>query len=405
LTRLLYPEAFGLMSLVAAIMYGLEMLSDTGVGPAITRDKRGEDPDFLNTGWTIQVIRGVLLWLISCLIALPVAHFYGLPELAQLIPAVGLTTVLGGFSSTAFHTCRRRMEFGRLTVLEVSNEALGLLVTVVLTLIHPTVWALVGGWLVSRLFVTLASHVYLPGIRNRFRWEPTSVDVLIGFGKWIFLSSAFHFLAIQGDRMLLGHFLNMTQFGVYSIAVVLSEVLQSLATKIVRNVLFPAYSIVARDEAHRLRSVSYRARLAIDVTLVLPVAALIFLGGWVVQLLYDARYQEAGWIFQVLCVRVLMAATLTNSESCLVAMGHPQYGFTQSAGRAIWILCSIPICWHLMGIEGVVWAVALSELPVMVVLWIGMIRHHVFSLSCEIRSLLFACLGMLIGYGLLRIMP
>jgi len=114
LTRLLYPEAFGLMSLVAAIMYGLEMLSDTGVGPAITRDKRGEDPDFLNTGWTIQVIRGVLLWLISCLIALPVAHFYGLPELAQLIPAVGLTTVLGGFSSTAFHRGARAAGHGGL---------------------------------------------------------------------------------------------------------------------------------------------------------------------------------------------------------------------------------------------------------------------------------------------------
>jgi O-antigen/teichoic acid export membrane protein len=106
LTRLLFPEAFGVMSLVWVVMFGLGMLSDLGVGPAIIRDKRGEDPDFLNTAWTLQVIRGVVLLGIACLIAYPMATFYNEPDLAQLIPAAGLFALIAGFNSTAFHTCQ-----------------------------------------------------------------------------------------------------------------------------------------------------------------------------------------------------------------------------------------------------------------------------------------------------------
>lgn len=61
LTRLLFPEAFGLMALVQTFMTGLAMFSDIGIGPSIIQNRRGEDPDFLNTAWTIQIGRGVML--------------------------------------------------------------------------------------------------------------------------------------------------------------------------------------------------------------------------------------------------------------------------------------------------------------------------------------------------------
>ena len=101
LTRLLFPEVYGVMSLVWMVMYGLAMFSDVGLGPAIIRDKRGDDPVFLNTAWTVQAIRGAVLWGGSCLAASPMAAFYGQPELAQLIPVAGLTALIAGFNSTA----------------------------------------------------------------------------------------------------------------------------------------------------------------------------------------------------------------------------------------------------------------------------------------------------------------
>jgi O-antigen/teichoic acid export membrane protein len=131
----------------------------------------------------------------------------------------------------------------------------------------------------------------------------------------------------------------------------------------------------------------------------LPIAVITVLGGHIVDLLYDSRYHEAGWILQVLCVRLLLVATLSNSESCLVALGHPKYSLMENSVRAVAIFASIPVGWSLSGFKGVIWALALSEAAPLVVIWIAMIKHRLFSLAAELRSLLFVGLGLLLGWG------
>ena len=63
LTRILFPEAFGLMALVQVVLAGTEMFSDFGIRGSIVQSSRGDDPVFLNTAWTVQIGRGVLLGL------------------------------------------------------------------------------------------------------------------------------------------------------------------------------------------------------------------------------------------------------------------------------------------------------------------------------------------------------
>ena len=404
MTRLLFPEAYGVMSLVWAMLYGLQMFSDVGLAAAIIRDKRGDDPRFLNTAWTLSVCRGVLLSVLACLIAYPMSLYYHEPQLSRLLPVAGLTAIMAGFQSTAMFTCRRQIDLKRLTLLELATEIVMFIVLVTWAYLSPTVWALVGGAVVAQLFLTLATHAYLPGPRNRFQWERSSLLTLMNFGKWIFLSSAVYFLSTQGDRMLLGHYLDMAHLGVYGIAVLLSDAVQSLVLKINSGVLFPAFGRVVLNEPDRLRSFVSRTRLAIDVALVLPTAILMMLGGHVVALLYDVRYHEAGWMFRILCIRLLMVCTLSNSENCLVSLGHPQYSVMHNVLRAIWILGGIPLGWSRYGIEGVVWAVALSEIPVVVVIWAGMARHRMLSLKSELRSLVFVGTGALVGIGLLNLL-
>lgn len=53
LTRLLFPEAFGLMALIQVVIVGLTLFSDVGIAPSIAQSKRGDDRDFLDTAWTI----------------------------------------------------------------------------------------------------------------------------------------------------------------------------------------------------------------------------------------------------------------------------------------------------------------------------------------------------------------
>lgn len=399
MTRLLFPEVYGQMTLVWAVLTGLQMFADTGIVPTIIRDERGDDPAFLNTAFTTNVIRGALLWVMSCLIAEPLAAFYHQPALAQILPVTGLTALIHGFVSTALYTRRRHMDFKRLAIVDLANEIVTFVVLLIWAYFYRSVWALVGGAVVGQIFLVLASHLYLPGIRNKFRWERAALEKFMGFGKWIYLSSAVYFLSTQSDRFLLARYLDMAHLGVYGTATVLSGAILTVVLKINSDVLFPAYSRVVHEGTGRLRQAMLRTRLAIDAGMIFPIAATMILGSRIVGVLYDQRYHDAGWMLQILCVRLLLVATLSNSESCLIALGHPKYSFMQNAFRAVAMFVTIPIGWWLFEIKGVIWAVALSELPPLVVIWTGLIRYRMFSVVAESRSLLFAGLGALLGLG------
>lgn len=402
MTRLLFPEVYGLMTLVWAVLTGLQMFADTGIVASIIRDKRGDDPAFLNTAFTTNVIRGLVLWVISCLIAHPLASMYHQPALAQILPVTGLTALIHGFVSTAMFTRRRHMDFKRLAILDLSNEIVTFVVLVIWAYFSRNVWSMVAGAVIGQIFLVLASHVYLPGIRNKFRWDRSALVTFMSFGKWIYLSSMVYFLSTQSDRFLLGRYLDMIHLGVYGTATVLSGAILTVVLKINSDVLYPAYSRVVQEGTGRLRQVMLRTRLATDAGMILPIAVIMILGSRIVGILYDQRYHDAGWMLQILSVRLLLVATLSNGESCLVALGHPKYSFVLNACRAVAMFIAIPIGWWLWGIRGVIWAVALSEVPPLVVIWFGLIRHRLFSIAAESRSLLFAGLGALLGLGVLH---
>lgn len=403
LSRILFPEAYGLMAIVWAVLYTLDMLSDVGISNSIIRSARGGDPKFLNTAWTLKVVRGVILFCVACGVAYPLSLFYHQPQLALIIPLAGLTTLIEGFSSTNIYSNQRDMVYRHTALLEFTHDVVGLVGTLLWAYIMPNVWALIGGAIIARVYHVVASHLLLPGIRNKFCWDQNAFAEMLTFGKWIFFSSAIYLLYAQGDRLLLAKYLDARMLGVYSIAIMLSEAVSTVIFKLNNSVLYPALSRVANGEKHRLREVLYKSRLGTDAITVLPIAILMMIGSEVINLLYDSRYQAAGWMLQVLCVRLLMVAILTSSESCLFALGHSRYSVTQNIGRAAWLFIGVPLVWPLYGIEGVVWVIALTEVPVMIVLWSGLLKYKILSLRHEARSIAFIAIGCTIGYGLLQI--
>jgi O-antigen/teichoic acid export membrane protein len=399
MTRLLFPEVYGLMVLVWVVLFGLQMFADTGITATIIRDPRGDEPDFLNTAFTTNVLRGLLLWIVCCALAYPIASLYGQPSLAQLLPATGLTALVHGFVSTSIYVRRRHMDFKRLTILSLATELVTFAVVVSWAWFFPNVWAMVASAVAGEIFQVVASHLYLPGIRNRFRWDRSALDTFMVFGKWMYLSSVVYFLSTQGDRFMLGKYLDMPHLGIYGTATVLSGAIQTLVLKINSDVLYPAYSRVLAEGAERLKLVVRRVRLVGDLCMIVPIAMTMVLGPLIVDLLYDHRYHDAGWMLQVLCIRLLIVAVVSNGESCLVAMGQPKYGFVENLCRAIAIVIAIPLGWWWGGVHGVIWAIALSELAPLMVVWSAMIRHQMFDLAAELRSAIFVGVGVLLGLG------
>ena len=184
LTRLLFAEVFGLMALVSVLVQGVQMFSDVGIGPSIIRSKRANDPVFLDTLWTVQVVRGFGQWLVMGLLAWPFAKFYGDPQLLQMVPVIGLSAVILGFGSTKQYTQNRELRLGGLMIMELAAQAAGAAMMITLAYFMQSVWALVFGTLFNNLVRTALSFLILPGPNNRLRWEPEARAELFGFGRW-----------------------------------------------------------------------------------------------------------------------------------------------------------------------------------------------------------------------------
>ena len=150
LTRLLFPEVFGVMALVMVVLQGIKMFSDIGISTSVVRDERGDNPDYLNTAWTLQTMRGVAIWAISCALAYPASNLYEAPQLLALIPVIGLTAVIQGFNAPGILSLKRHMkvrqliswEFTTQLVTVVSDSSVGMAVQVYL---GDCCWRSIGG--------------------------------------------------------------------------------------------------------------------------------------------------------------------------------------------------------------------------------------------------------------------
>ena len=271
LSRLLVPESFGLMLLVSVLMTGLAMFSDVGISAIVVQSRRGDEPGFLNTVWTIQVIRGAVLTAFACLLAFPMAHFYGIPELRELIWAASLTALISGFNSIAMVSLQRHLQIKRHAIIEVSGQVWSTSATITLGLLYPTVWALVIGGLIGSLGRLVLTHAMTPEFRCRFKWERSSVSDLFDFGKWIFISSILFFLAGQSDRLIFGQLFSIGNLGVFSFAMVIATIPTQIIWRIGSAVVFPALSR-RRESETGLVPIYRRARLPLLVLGGFPVA-------------------------------------------------------------------------------------------------------------------------------------
>ena len=320
LTRLLFPEAFGLMALVSVVLVGLAMFSDVGVGPAISQHPRGDERAFLDTAFTINVVRGGVLWLLTCALAYPMAAFYEAPDLIWLLPVAGVTLLISGFNPTRIDTANRHLLLGRVTLLDLIAQIIGIAAMVVLAFVLKSVWALVIGAIIGSAAKLVIISFLLPGPANSFRWDRDAGRDLIRFGKWIFLSTACGFLLSQGDKAIFGAYLSLTELGIYNIGYFLASFPVLLAGAVVGRIMIPLY----RDHPPGASEANFtkmrRLRFGVTGGTLVLLAVLALSGVALVGVMYDARYAGAGAIVvAIACVQMPGVIGMTYDQSALAA--------------------------------------------------------------------------------------
>jgi len=399
LTRLLSPELYGIIAVAHVFHRGLGLLSDLGIEPGIIRSERSDDKTFLNTAWTLQVYRGLLLFLLSIAIAYPVSVFYNEKSLLFVLPALGTISIFQGFQSTSLAILNKELKQGKVTYVELISQLVSIAVMIVIAYLFRNIWALVLGAVISPIVKSIWSHFLPYRIKPSFKLEKTAVTELLSFGKWIFLSTAMMFLATQADRLLLGKLFPISLFGVYHIAAMYAELPKDIMNSLGNRVIYPLLSKFSELPRDEIRAKIAKARFKLLLPLILLVSGLTCFGDLLMEVLYDSRYIEAAWILPLLSLGIWPFVLHLTIDRILYVIGKPNYMALGNSIKFIYMLVSVPLFYKMGGPFGAVIAVMLNDIPVYISVNIGLRKEKLSLLKQDLLAT--GLLAILILSGLL----
>lgn len=372
MTRLLMPEAFGLLGFASLIITALTLFTDIGIMQSIVRDKDGEGPHFLRVAWTVKIVRsliisggvvavGIGIALLAPHVA-PAGTVYVDPRMPLLVALTSITTLMQGLESTNKDVSIRRMDYRRYTTVVVVAQAMSIATMIGFAWASPTVWALLAGMLSNNIYLCILSHIAFPGPRMKLVWDRAITNRLWDFGRWIMLSSTFTFIQSSADKFLLGALLTSTAFGLYVIAQVWTTAVRNVVLLLGDRVGFPAVSQVMRERPADLHRVYRRFHGAIDAMCVAGFLGLLFGSKFLIALLYTPDYDGAAHYLALMSLTVL-TARFEPLNNLLMSMGNSRATTVISFSRAAALCILLPLANSLGGVDAIILAVAI--LPIL----------------------------------------
>lgn len=322
LAWLLAPALLGTMLLINALRTGGELLTDVGVGQSIVNNPRGEDPAFFNTAWTVQIVRGILLFLVALALTIPIAHAYERPDLLFLLPAIAPIFLLTGLTSPARFLLQKRLEAKKLAIFDLSLAIFGAAIQIFLAFLMPTIWALVWALLIGAAATTIASFFLIDWRIHRLRWEKEAVHAIVHFGKWVFVSSLIYFLAMNFDRLYLADMIPLALLGIYGIARTFADAITELFQRVGSFLIFPKVSATGLRGAE-LGAAIGPMRLALLGCVAVGLAFGVAVADRFIYLVYDQRYHDAGFFLTILLIGTWFSILASMADAMMMGIGKP----------------------------------------------------------------------------------
>jgi O-antigen/teichoic acid export membrane protein len=316
------------------------------------------------------------------------------------LPAVviftSMTAFISGFNSIHLLLLNRKLLLKKSVFIELTSQSIGLFVLIILAWRQRDIWALVEGNFVAALIKMLLSHSGLVPGRCRLQWEKQSVDEIVHFGKWIFLSSILGFLINQGDRLLLGGYVDNHTLGIYTVVFFLANAFKDILMRLIGSVFFPVLSEVVRNHPEKLAKVYYQIRHRIDTATMFVCGFLFANSQAIINFFYDNRYHDAGWMLQILSLSLIGNGYLLSTQ-CLLAKGLTKLEALQAFMQVVFFYTSFPIAYHYFQLVGAIWIIGTHVFFRVIISMIVMKKYLFLDLKKEFILLPVIFIGWITG--------
>lgn len=322
LARLLAPDDFGLMGLITMVLAYLDAITFTATNQAIIQHPSGRTKEFLNTAFTIGIVRGLVLAVLVFASAPFVAAFFGEPKLTSMIRFTAIVPAVTGLMNPGVQLVLKDLNFRRWAIYQLISRALSVTITILLGLWLRSAWALVIGLLGEQIILASLSYVvgsHRPGLA----WDSQSARHFFKFCRQAFAIPLLIGFLLQAPNILLGKLTDMTTLGTFVLTLALADVPTYILTRIVATIGLPAYSSISAD-LDRLRTAWLRAITNVVALALIAGLIVVLSAKHLLTLAYGPAYAAQAPVLRVLCIYVVMRMLFTTTGPLMWAVGRPK---------------------------------------------------------------------------------
>ena len=372
LTRFLLPSDFGLMAIVMVVIGFSQAFLDMGISNAIIY-KQEITGQQLSTLYWMNVITGVLLFLIIAAISPFIASFYSEPRISHLLILVGLTFLIQPFGQQFLVLLQKELRFKEAGIIDISSKTASLIVSTWFAVLHYGVLALVYGTLAAVAVQSLM--LVSQGLREHkphLVFHVSEVREFIGFGMYQMGERIVNYFNSQIDVLLVGKLLGSSPLGVYSVAKQLVLKPSLIVNPVVTKVAFPALSKVQQDtsmlKAVYLKTVNYLSSTNFPIY-----ALIVVLSPQIVHILFGQRWAAAIPILEILSIFGAIRSTMNPVGSLLLAKGRAKLAFYWNLGLLLFVPGAIALTCQ-FGLVAVSWGMVAVMTSLIVPSWFFLVK-------------------------------
>lgn len=319
LGRLLVPEDYGLVGMVAVVTGFISVFKDLGLSAA-TIQRSEVNNEQVSTLFWLNVSLSAGLMVVTAALAPAVAWFYGEPKLTAITLGYAAGFLFGGLTVQHEALLRRRMRFAALAVAEIVSLVVSILVAIALAWRGASYWALVSSQLALGL-------TYLIVIWSASRWRPglpvrnSGVRSMLAFGGRLTGFSVVNYFSRNLDNMLIGRFWGAEQLGLYARAYQLLLLPIDQINTPITSVAMPALSRL-KDEPERYRSAYLRLLEKVALLTMPTMAFMIASSEQLIHIMLGDKWLGVSKIFALLGIAGLVQPIANTTGWLFITQGR-----------------------------------------------------------------------------------
>ena len=339
LARLLAPADYGLVAMAVVFIGIAEIIRDFGLSTAAVQAPILTPAQRDNLFWASTALGSALL--VSTLLAAPlIASVYGNAEVEGITRALAVVFVLNAMAAQYRAGLYRDLRFGRLAVVDLTAQFLGLVTGVVLAVVGSGYWALVGQQLVQAglaLALVAISGRWLPA------WPRRGVGTrpFFSFGGRLLGGQLIGYAGRNVDTLIIGQRFGSADLGVYNRAFQLLMVPLGQIRQPSTSVALPVLSRL-QDDPDRYGAYLLRGQVAFGYTLVPALAVAAGAAAPLVEFFLGDQWSRAAPLMQALAVGALFETLTYVAFWAYVSLGLTaqllQFSIVSSVLKAVFVL-------------------------------------------------------------------